>query len=52
MCILVRQGGFHKTKEQGMRTVGTALEFGVELAAYEPRMVRELYNFYQMVIRR
>ena len=42
LCILVRQGGFHKTKEQGMRPVRTALEFGMELAAYEPRMVQEL----------
>ena len=35
-----------------MRTVGTALEFRVELAGHEPGVIRDLYHLYNVVIRR
>ena len=46
------EGGCDKAAEQGMRLVGAALEFGVELYADEPRMLGYLNDLNKALVGR
>ena len=48
----MRSRRVYEALEQRVRTVGTALEFRVELAGHEPGVIRDLYHLYNVVIRR
>src|SRR5574341_330129 len=50
--LLSHQRSLDELPEQGVRPLGTRLELGVELPAYEPGVIRQLDHLDQSVIRR
>jgi len=44
-------GGLGKATKEGMGNVWFGSELGMKLACNKPRVVRELYNFYEVTFR-
>ena len=44
------QSGFHKSEEERVRPIGTALEFGVILNAHEKVILRKLDSFHNSFV--